>query len=204
MKKTFLDWFDLTPSLSRRSKAPRPSLPANAADTPARDTESGPPAAGKATRPTRFLATIITLFVASVLPAQSSAVLDEYIRTGLSGNLALQQQNLDLQQQLEAVRQARSLFFPTVQFNATYTRAAGGRKIDFPVGDLLNPVYSTLNQITQTNQFPMLENQQIQFLPDNFQETYFKVAYPLFNSDLRYNRQIRQQLVQSKTAEKAA
>ncbi|MCC6459542.1 MAG: TolC family protein, partial [Saprospiraceae bacterium] len=42
------------------------------------------------------------------------------------------------------------------------------------------------------------------FLPDNFQETYFKVAYPLFNSDLRYNRQIRQQLVQSKTAEKAA
>lgn len=145
------------------------------------------------------------LFAVVALGGQTtSPILDEYVRTGLAGNLALQQQNLDLQKSMEAVRQARSLFYPTVQFNATYTRAAGGRKIDFPVGDLLNPVYSTLNQITQTNQFPMLENQQIQFLPDNYQETYVKFAYPLFNSDLRYNRQIQEQLVLGKEAQKAA
>lgn len=136
--------------------------------------------------------------------AQPSPVLEEYIRQGFSNNLALQQQNLDLQKSLEAVRQARSLFFPTVQFNANYTMASGGRKIDFPIGDLLNPVYSTLNDITQTNQFPTLENQQVQFLPNNFQETYLKVAYPLFNSDLRYNRQIQEQMVLGKTAQKAA
>ncbi|MCK6691701.1 MAG: TolC family protein [Thermoanaerobaculia bacterium] len=136
--------------------------------------------------------------------SQPSPVLEEYIRQGFSNNLALQQQNLDLQKSLEAVRQARSLFYPTVQFNASYTMATGGRKIDFPIGDLLNPVYSTLNDITQTNQFPMLENQQIQFLPNNFQETYLKVAYPLFNSDLRYNRQIQEQMVVGKTAQKAA
>lgn len=136
--------------------------------------------------------------------AQSSPVLEEYIRQGFSNNLALQQQNLDLQKSLEAVRQARSLFFPTVQFNANYTMASGGRKIDFPIGDLLNPVYSTLNDITQTSQFPTLENQQVQFLPNNFQETYLKVAYPLFNSDLRYNRQIQEQMVLGKTAQKAA
>lgn len=136
--------------------------------------------------------------------AQSSPVLEEYIRQGFSNNLALQQQNLDLQRSLEAVRQARSLFYPTLQFNASYTMAAGGRKIDFPIGDLLNPVHNTLNDITQTNQFPMLENQQIQFLPNNFQETYLKVAYPLFNSDLRYNRQIQEQMVVGKTAQKAA
>ena len=136
--------------------------------------------------------------------AQSSPVLDEYIRTGLSNNLALQQQNLDVQKSLAAVRAARSLFYPAVQFNATYTRAAGGRKIDFPIGDLLNPVYGTLNQLTQSNQFQLLENQQIQFLPDNFQETYIKFAYPLFNSDLRYNRQIQEQVVLGKTAQRAA
>lgn len=136
--------------------------------------------------------------------AQTSPVLDEYIRQGFSNNLALQQQNLDLQRSMEAVRQARSLFYPTLQFNASYTMAAGGRKIDFPIGDLLNPVHNTLNDITQTNQFPMLENQQIQFLPNNFQETYLKVAYPLFNSDLRYNRQIQEQMVVGKTAQKAA
>ncbi len=136
--------------------------------------------------------------------AQSSPTLDEYIRQGFSKNLALQQQNLDLQKSMEAVRQARSLFYPTVQFNAAYTVAAGGRKIDFPIGDLLNRVYGTLNDITQSNQFSTLENQQIQFLPNNFQETYLKVAYPLFNSDLRYNRQIQQQVVLGKTAQKAA
>ena len=147
---------------------------------------------------------LLLLFFGTRSYSQSSPVLDEYIRQGFSNNLALQQQNLDLQRSLEAVRQARSLFYPTVQFNATYTLAAGGRKIDFPIGDLLNPVYSTLNDITQTNQFSMLENQQIQFLPNNFQETYLKVAYPLFNSDLRYNRQIQEQMVVGKTAQKAA
>ncbi len=154
----------------------------------------------------RLVCILLALYMGSVsgILAQSSPVLEAYIQTGLNNNLALQQQNLDLQKSLEAVRQARSLFYPTVQFNATYTRASGGRSIAIPIGDLMNPVYSTLNQITQSNQFPMLENLEEQFLPDNFQETYLKVAYPLFNSDLKYNRQIREQLVQGKTAQKAA
>ncbi|MBK9337617.1 MAG: TolC family protein [Lewinellaceae bacterium] len=149
------------------------------------------------------------LFLLAAMPiaglhAQPSPVLEAYIRDGLANNLALRQQNLDLQRSLEAVRQARSLFYPTVQFNATYTRSTGGRSIEIPVGDMLNPVYSTLNQLLQTNAFPMLENQREQFLPDNFHETYLKVAYPLFNSDLKYNRQIQEQMVLGKTATKAA
>ena len=148
----------------------------------------------------------VCLVLAGVSPvsAQSSAILEGYIQSGLTSNLALKQQNLDLQNSLEAVREARSLFSPAVQFNATYTRAAGGRNIDFPIGDLLNPVYTTLNELTQTNNFPLLENQKVQFLPDNFQETYLKIAYPLFNSDIRYNRQIKEQMALSKTAQKAA
>ena len=150
----------------------------------------------------------LSLFAAwfsnSIATAQVSPILDTYIQTGLNSNLTLRQHDLDLQKSLEAVRQARSLFYPTVQFNATYTRAAGGRSIEIPVGDMLNPVYSTLNQITQTNAFPMLENQKEQFLPDNFQETYLKVAYPLFNSDRKYNQQIQEHLVQGKTAQKSA
>lgn len=136
--------------------------------------------------------------------AQQSPVLDEYIKFGLANNLALQQQNLDLQKSLAAVREARSLFYPVVQFNASYTRAAGGRRIEFPIGDLLNPVYTTLNQITQTSAFPQLDNETIQFLPDNFHETKLKVAYPLFNADLRHNRTIREQLADSQAAQKAA
>lgn len=156
--------------------------------------------------PLRHLNLMFIFLTASVYHAigQTSPILNEYIRTGLSNNLALQQQNLDLQKSMEAVRQARSLFYPTLQFNAAYTRSVGGRKLNFPIGDLLNPVYTSLNQITQSNQFSLVENQDIQFLPDNFQETYVKFSYPLFNSDLRYNKQIQEQLVLSKTAQKAA
>ena len=136
--------------------------------------------------------------------AQNSAVLDEYVRTGLAGNLALQQQQIDLQKSLESIRQAKSLFYPTISFNASYTRALGGRNTSLPIGDLLNPVYTTLNQITQSSAFPQVDNQTIQFLPDNFQETKVKFAYPLFNSDLRYNRRIQEQLYTGKVAQKAA
>ncbi|MCB9307228.1 MAG: TolC family protein [Lewinellaceae bacterium] len=143
-------------------------------------------------------------FSVSNLSAQNSEILDSYIRTGLESNLALRQQQLDLNKAQEAIRQSRALFYPTLQFNANYTRATGGRSIDIPVGDLLNPVYSTLNLITQTNAFPTISNENVQFLPDDFHETKIKVAYPLFNSDLRYNRQIKTQLYESKAAQKSA
>lgn len=136
--------------------------------------------------------------------AQNSAVLDEYIRSGLDNNLQLRQKQLDINRNIEAVRQAKALFYPSIQFNANYTRAAGGRKIDFPIGDLLNPVYSTLNQLLQTNSFPTLENESIQFLPDNFHETKVTFGLPIFNSDLRYNRQIRELQLQSASAQREA
>ncbi len=151
--------------------------------------------------PLLFFALSICL---SNIYAQKSTILESYIQMGLSSNLSLQQQDADLRKAQESIRQSKSLFLPKVTFEANYTVAAGGRKIDFPIGDLLNPVYGTLNDITQSNQFPTLQNQQIQFLPNNFQETKLSVAYPLYNSDLRYNRDIQQQLYQSKSAQKAA
>ncbi len=147
-----------------------------------------------------FLLPIFALYFGlSLLNAQNSSILEEYIRTGLAGNLGLQQQSFDLQKSQEAIRQAKNLFYPTFSFNANYTRAVGGRSIDFPIGDLLGPLYQQAFQIPSP-----APNQKIQFLPDNFQETKIKFAYPLFNSDLRYNRQIQDQLYQSKTAQKAA
>ena len=156
----------------------------------------------------KYLTHPLLIFVLSIclsnIYAQQSSILESYIQTGLSSNLALQQQGADLRKAQESIRQSKALFLPRLTFDANYTVAAGGRKIDFPIGDLLNPVYSTLNEITQTNQFPTLANQQIQFLPNNFHETKLSFSYPLYNSDLRYNRDIQQQLFQSKAAQKAA
>lgn len=155
-------------------------------------------------RTIRIFLLLVYLACYHIAQAQPSPVLEAYVQEGLANNLALRQQSLDLQRSMESVRQARSLFFPTVQFNATYTRATGGRQIELPLGDLLNPVYGTLNQLLQTNAFPTLENRTEQFLPDDFHETYLKVAYPLFNSDLKYNRRIQEHVVASKVATKAA
>ncbi|MBK8427227.1 MAG: TolC family protein [Lewinellaceae bacterium] len=156
----------------------------------------------------KYLSHPLLIFTLSIclsnIYAQQSDILESYIQTGLSSNLALKQQDADLRKAQESIRQSKALFLPKLTFDANYTVAAGGRKIDFPVGDLLNRVYSTLNDITQTTQFFPLPNQQIQFLPNNFHETKLSFSYPLYNSDLRYNRDIQQQLFQSKAAQKAA
>ena len=157
-----------------------------------------------------FLLVLFLLsFCLSQTWAQQSVILEQYIQMGLSNNLSLQQQNLDLRKAQEAIRQSKALFYPSLQFNANYTRATGGRSIEFPIGDLMNPVYSNLNQLNEifipnAPKYPTLENEEIQFLPDDFHETKLSIAYPLFNSDLKYNRQIKEQIYQSKSAQKAA
>ncbi len=167
--------------------------------------QNGQSPAGKLLRQiaTRLILGAWILCTISVLPsrsyAQNSLILEAYIRTGLNTNLALQQQNFDLQKSQEAIRQAKALFNPTLKFEANYTLAAGGRSIDFPIGDLLTPLYQQSFGIPSP-----AGNQQIQFLPNNFQETKISFAYPLYNTDLRYNRQIQTALLESKTAQKAA
>lgn len=134
--------------------------------------------------------------VATLLPMwlqAQSQVLENYIQQGLAANLALRNRELAVQQSEEHIRQAKGMMLPAVSFNATYTRAIGGRSIQLPIGDLMNPVYSTLNQLTQSNQFPQIENVEEQFLPDNFHDTRFRVVQPLYNTDLRYNKMLREQ-----------
>jgi outer membrane protein TolC len=60
--------------------------------------------------------------------------------------------------------------------------AAGGRTIDFPVGDLLNPVYATLNQLTGTTRFPSVTNQSISLLRRREQDTHLTLTQPLYDA----------------------
>ncbi len=125
------------------------------------------------------------------LQAQSPA-LQRYIGEGLANNQAMKRQDIAVEQSIQALREARGLFFPQVDFQASYTLAAGGRTIQFPVGDLFNPVYGTLNQLTESEAFPTdLANEDIQFLPNNFHETKVRITQPLLNSDIYFNRQAK-------------
>lgn len=150
---------------------------------------------------TKFLC--ILILAAQAAWAQQ-AVLDQYLAEGLASNEALKQENFAFLQGLSALREAKGLFLPQVSFRANYTRARGGRAIDFPVGDLLNPVYSTLNQLTEAGQFPQVSNVNEQFLPDNFHETHFRVIQPLFDPDIFYNYQINRERLAAQGQKKEA
>ena len=123
-------------------------------------------------------------------------VLEGYIREGLQSNQALKQRQLDYTKSLAALKGARGLFFPDISFNARYTVARGGRIIEFPVGDLLNPVYSTLNMLTSSDLFPQLDNQEFPFYRPKEHETKLSVVQPLFSADILYNYRIQKEQVE--------
>jgi outer membrane protein len=130
--------------------------------------------------------------------------LDQYIQEGLGSNLVLKEKQLGLQRGLLGLQSAKRLFLPSVNFSGTYTLAAGGRSISLPVGDLMNPVYATLNQLTQSNAFPQIENVEEQFLPNNFYDVKVRTTMPLINSDLIRNRNIQNMSAEMQEFEVAA
>jgi len=145
----------------------------------------------------------LILVPAGILYAQS-AVLEKYIQEGIKSNLQLQQEELNYQRRVEDLEIARALFMPQLGVNASYSLANGGRKISIPIGDLLNPVYSTLNSLTGTSNFPMVENQSTQFLPNNFHDTKLRVIQPIFNPDIYFNYKAQKDLVSVQQAQRNA
>lgn len=137
---------------------------------------------------------LLFLLLPGLLSGQD--VLDEYIRHGLGNNLAMQQKQANYRKSIESLKEARALFYPDLSFQARYTVSEGGRVIEFPAGDLLNPVYLTLNNLTSSNMFPMLENQEIYFLRPHEHDTKLRLIQPVINTDIYYNSRIRRELAE--------
>ncbi len=134
--------------------------------------------------------------------AQPGAPLDDYIRLGLDSNLALHQRNFDLSRSQLDLKRARSMFYPQAGFSSQYTLANGGRSQEIPIGDLLNGVYSSLNQLTGTNKFPHVANQSIQFLPNDFHDTKMEVTLPILNTDLLHNKEVTTETINTRRADR--
>ena len=146
--------------------------------------------------PIRSLIYLVFLCISlQAAPLQAQQILETYIQEGLANNLVLKEKNASLEQSLLALKDAKSFFLPSMDFGASYTLAEGGRTIAFPVGDLLNPVYTTLNKLTASSSFPQIENVSEQLLPDNFYDTRFRTTLPLLNTDIKYQNQIRKEQV---------
>jgi outer membrane protein len=150
-----------------------------------------------------ILSAIIPLQISAQTADAPSAVLNAYIQEGLKSNLALKQESLEVSRVTESITQAKALFYPRLTFNPTYSLAAGGRRLQFPVGDLLNPVYATLNQLAGSDRFPTnIPNVNELLAPNNFHDTKLSVQYAVFNTDIQYNYLIQKDLLSVQEARK--
>lgn len=138
----------------------------------------------------------ITLLSMTYIQLSNAQVnLQHYIAEGLDNNLVIRQRNLSLDKAMNALKAAKSMYLPSVSVDMTYTTASGGRMIYLPIGDMLNPVYATLNQLTQTQSFPQIENERINFLPRNYYDARVRAAMPIINTDIKHNQTVQQKIV---------
>jgi outer membrane protein len=135
---------------------------------------------------------VLLLFFALPVLGQKS-VLDNYIATAFQQNITVQQKSIQVEKAMLALKSAQSLYQPNISFQGAYQSGEGGRSIAFPVGDLLNPVYSTLNALTRTTQFPQIANVETNFFPRNFYDMKVQSTVPIYNKDLSYNKQLQGQ-----------
>lgn len=140
----------------------------------------------------------IGLFVVSSLTIYAQGnVLEEYVKQGLENNILIKQNQFAYQSAEQALKIAKGMYLPTITTQSRYTFSKGGRTIDFPIGDLLNPVYSTLNDLLVsqggTAQFPMVENQQINFLREREYEAKVTFSQPVFYPSIAIIKRIEEQ-----------
>jgi len=133
--------------------------------------------------------------------SEAQKQLNSYIQQGLVSNESIKEQDFLLKKNIYALQEAKRMFLPNVSFSTTYTKADGGRTIDFPTGDLFNAAYATLNQLTGSNSFPQLQNQSILLNPDNFYDAKFRTSLPILNAELVYNKRIKTQQVELQKTE---
>ena len=124
-----------------------------------------------------------------------SPVVEEYIRLGLKQNLMLEQERISLEQAHKSLVEARGGLLPSLDFSSRYTKATGGRDFEIPTGDLMNPVYATLNNITGENSFPQIENQVLNFNRRTDVDTRLTLSQPLFDRRLWLSKNISEEQI---------
>jgi len=125
--------------------------------------------------------------------------LDQYIALGLQNNLALQQQEFQFEKSMEALKEARGMFLPSIHLMGRFSRAGGGRVFEIPVGDLINPINTAFNQLYGFHGIDAglptsIPNISTPFFLEQEQETKLRLIQPLFHPALIDNYKLRSNL----------
>src|SRR5438093_5013261 len=125
------------------------------------------------------LACVFLTAAPPVLAAQRPDPLGQLVAEALRTNLGLEGERLAERRVAAEVREARGLFFPSLGLQSRYSRLSGVPNI----GDLINPAYATLNQVTGTNRFTT----NINFTLPQRHESRLELVQPLFNAGILAN-----------------
>jgi len=109
-----------------------------------------------------------------------------YIREALTANATLRQERLGLEARESAVKEARGLFLPSVTLDTRYSEMQGG----LDLGDLVNPAYRALNELTGTAQFPTDIDGRFPFAA----ETRVRLVQPVFHAGIVSNYRVQSRL----------
>ncbi|HEY1059423.1 MAG TPA: TolC family protein [Limnobacter sp.] len=136
--------------------------------------------------------------LATAQTAQPNAIdptLQRYVSEALLNNPGLVSANLDVEAERQRLENLRARYYPSLSLQARASVSEGGRTIDFPAGDLLNPVYQALNaQLVMNGQpprFPTVQNQSIPLLRPTEQDTRLQLRGPIYEPVL--NGQVKAQ-----------
>ena len=139
-----------------------------------------------------FNLTILTLIlIGRQVAGQAPDYLEQYIVIGLDQNLLVQQQKMQVDKSFQDIRATRGALLPSIDVNARYTRASGGRVFQMPLGDLMNPVYNTLNSLVGEGTFPNIQNQELNFNRTTDVDTRISLLQPIYDHRLIMQNKIQ-------------
>lgn len=143
------------------------------------------------------------LFLGGSLAAQSTPLMD-YVRQVKENNpeLAAARTMVSEREIDVSLAEANRTFQADVK--SDYLLSAGGRRISIPIGDLFNPTYATLNQLTGEERFPTdLDNTNERFIPSNFHDTRVEARMPIIQAAIGREIALRQAQVTEAQSEVA-
>jgi hypothetical protein len=137
----------------------------------------------------RIIKMMLILALALPLKGQQE-VLDTYVEMGLKNNSEMLQKRLDRDMAASRYNEALGMYLPKIDINARYSVADGGRNIDIPLGDIMNPIVNVLNaDLPDANKIPLYENQSIPFLREKEHETKISLFQPIIHPAIFFNIQ---------------
>jgi outer membrane protein TolC len=132
--------------------------------------------------------------------ASPETIVERPVQDALENNPSLKQELISLEQRRAALAQTQGQYLPSLDLTARYTRSRGGRTIEFPVGDAVNPAYRALDQMNPNRQFPRLQNRDISLLRETEQRTELQLRQPLYRPEIWRGAQARSHEVESQEA----